>query len=115
MTKFLAGLLIVSWMVQGAETDVTCTVEKINSDPATAMKCDGKEVTHSGMFLSTNEIGMGRVVVLGYDHKVNGKDEMGNYNGILSDDAESPNFQVGERVTMTCTVKGGLFEDCTVH
>jgi hypothetical protein len=55
---------------------------------------------------------MGRVVVLGYDYTVGGKTEMAYYSGILDEDAKMPAFQVGQEVTMTCTVDSGLFVDC---
>lgn len=64
------------------------------------------------MFLSSNTIEMGRVVVLGYDYTVGGKTEMAHYSGILDEDAKMPAFQVGQEVTMTCTVDSGLFVDC---
>jgi hypothetical protein len=114
--KKVWGFLVSSLMIAGTVANAgnaDCTVERINSNPSVAMACDDKEVTHSGMFLSSDVIEMGRVVVLGYDHMVNGKAEMAHYSGILDEDTPMPTFQVGEEVTMTCTVDSGLFVDCS--
>jgi len=109
---FLVGpLIIISSAVHAGKTD--CTLEQINSSPSVAMACDGKEVTHTGMFLSSNVIERGRVVVLGYDQTAEGKTEMFHYSGILDEDTKMPSVQVGEELTMTCTLESGLFMDCS--